>query len=85
MMPFTVVFSPGALAQLSDAWLAVSDKAAFSAAEERLERLLRRDPQQIGRHLSEGLWMAQMPPITLFFEILVEDQLVRVTEIDADE
>ena len=81
-MPFTVVYSSKALDQLANAWMKALDKNALANAANGLERALKNDHLKAGRHLSEGLWIAQWPPLLAYFEVSADDRLVTITDFE---
>jgi hypothetical protein len=53
------------------------------AAQARADRLLSRDPVANGRHLSEGLYRLDVPPLVLHYAVDLLGQSVEVTNVRA--
>lgn len=81
MKPFHVEWEPPAEDELARIWLRSSDPQAVTIAQARADQLLARDPLKHGRHLSEGLYCIDVPPLVLTYVINPEKQLVEVTWI----
>jgi hypothetical protein len=78
MNRFRVEWGPAAEDELARIWLRSSDPSAISAAQARADQLLSRDPMRNGRHLSEGLYCIDAPPLVLTYTI---DQASRLVEV----
>ena len=83
MMPFQVIWSPGALRQLAALWNAASNRNEITRAQHRIDVALARDPKSAGRELSEGLWRIDDPPLVAFYEINDFHKILRVTDVYA--
>jgi mRNA-degrading endonuclease RelE of RelBE toxin-antitoxin system len=81
LMPFTVDLTPDAQEQLARVWTIAKDKKAVNQALERVESELRRDPQNSGVHLSEGLWLRKVHPLRVYYEIDSDLRIVMITDI----
>jgi hypothetical protein len=79
MSPFRVEWQPAAEDELARIWLRSSDPRAVTAAQAQADQLLGRDPIKYGRHLSEGLYCLDVPPLVLTYVIDQASQLVEVT------
>jgi hypothetical protein len=79
MKPFRVEWEPAAEDELARIWLRSSDPAGVTAAQARADQLLSRDPIKYGRHLSEGLYGIDAPPLVLTYTIDAVNRLVTVT------
>lgn len=79
MNPFLVEWEPAAEDELARIWLRSSDPFAVTAAQAQADRLLSRDPIHHGRHLAEGLFTIDAPPLTLNYTIDPANRLVEVT------
>jgi len=67
MNPFGIEWEPAAEDELARLWLGSSDPQAITIALAQAEQLLARDPIQHGRHLSEGLYAIDAPPLVLTY------------------
>jgi hypothetical protein len=81
MSPFRVEWEPAAEDELARIWLRSSDPQAVTSAQAQADRLLARDPIKYGRHLSEGLYGIDVPPLMLTYTIDLKARLVEVTWI----
>jgi hypothetical protein len=78
-MRWTVQWDPAAEDELARIWLRAADRGAVSAAQARADQLLSRDPLTNGRHLSEGLYQIDVPPLAISYTVDQARQLVVVT------
>lgn len=60
-------------------WPASGSGPAITAAQAQADQLLARDPIKYGRHLSEGLYSIDVPPLVLTYTIDQANRLVEVT------
>jgi hypothetical protein len=73
---------PEAESQLAAIWaLAGSLRAAVTRAQDSAERKLTNDPVGFGRHLGEGLYRLNAPPLVIYYTIHPAERLVKITEI----
>jgi hypothetical protein len=79
--PFSVEWQPRATQELATIWLNAQDRQGVTSASAILERLLARDPFGYGRLLSEDLYKICESPLTLFFEVDVNQRRVIVTYV----
>jgi hypothetical protein len=79
MSPFGVEWEPAAEDELARLWLRFSDPAAVTAAQAQADLLLSRDPFKYGRHLSEGLYSIEVPPLVLTYSIDQANHRVEVS------
>jgi hypothetical protein len=79
MNPFRVEWEPAAEDELARIWLRASDPLSVTAAQAQADQLLSRDPVKYGRHLSEGLYCLDVPPLVLTYTIDPTKRLVEVT------
>ena len=82
-MNFTVRWRPDAYTELTQLWAVAPDPAAVRDAREEAERLLGADPSGAGRHLSEGLWRLQVPPLLVHYTIDQDRRLVEITDVQS--
>jgi hypothetical protein len=81
MSPFSVDWEPDALQALADLWLAAPDRRAVTDAEAQIDARLRQDPYRHGRHLREGLYRIDVPPLIATFTIESQQRRVIVQSI----
>lgn len=74
-------WEPPVLHEFHELWAVSSDPAAVRAARENAERLLGADPSQAGRHLSEGFWRIDVPPLIHHYSIDPARQVVEITDV----
>jgi hypothetical protein len=74
-----VEWDPGAEDELARIWLRASDRAAVTSAQAHADRLLTQDPVTHGRHLSEGLYALDVPPLVLTYTLDSSTRAVEVT------
>lgn len=79
MNPFRVDWEPAAEDELARLWLQASDPQAITIAQAQADRLLALDPLKYGRHLAEGLYSIDVPPLVLTYTIDTVNHLVEVT------
>ena len=77
-MRYTVIWDDEQLDQLAACYNAASDPNAVSAAQHRIDQLLRTSPLMNADPESEGLFSLQVPPLRVIFEVVDADRLVRV-------
>lgn len=80
-MSWTVVWGPAANTEFMYAWTAVADSAPLWAAKDAADGKLAADPYTAGRHLSEGLWVIQVPPPHVFYAIDPGRRWVEITDL----
>lgn len=78
-MPYDVDWMPPAERDLANLWLRAGDRAAVTGAQHKIDAILAADPFR-GRLLSEGLYVLRVPPLTVYYEILEKEQIVKVTD-----
>jgi hypothetical protein len=66
---------------LAALWIQGPDRAAITAAQHQIDQKLAADPETHGKHLAEGLWVLEIPPLKAFFEIHELDKQVIITSI----
>jgi hypothetical protein len=79
MNPFRVEWEAPVEDELARIWLRSSDPQAVTTAQAEADLLLSRDPLKYGRHLSEGLYCIDVPPLVLTYTIDPVYHLVEVT------
>jgi hypothetical protein len=81
MTRYTVVWVESALEELTELWLAASDRAAVTAATTAIDRELAEDAPQKGVELSEGLRALFSPPLRVIFEVRGPDRVAEVLRV----
>lgn len=79
MTPSTVDWQPTAEDALTEIWINSADRAAVTTAQALADRLLARDPNGHGRHVAEGLYQIDCPPLAISYTIDTNRHLVEVT------
>jgi hypothetical protein len=82
-MNFTVEWDPPALNEFHELWAVSPDPAAIRAARVTAEQLVGGDPHGEGEYLSEDLWRVRVPPLTFYYTIDPDRQLVEITDVQA--
>jgi hypothetical protein len=80
-MNYTVVWSTVAQNDLAQLWVTAPDRAAVTAAANRIDQLLRRDPHAQGESRFESSRILVEPPLAVYFRIDDPDCLVEVTDV----
>lgn len=79
-MPYTVVWSPSAVAELADIWNNSADQQAVTRATDRIDRRLRLSPETAGRPYGDGRYLV-FPPLAVTFTIHPDDRRVEVNHV----
>ena len=80
-MKWTVGWSPFALNQLAELWLAASDREAITQAVDEIDRQLRLDPLTQGESRTAGRRILFLPPLVVIFEVVEPDRKVSVLAV----
>jgi hypothetical protein len=80
-MSWTVEYAPGIRREALELWAVGPDPAATRAAIDGIEARLAADPHAAGRHLSEGLWKAVVPPLVAGYTIDPDRHVVTITDV----
>jgi plasmid stabilization system protein ParE len=80
---FTVGWVRSALDDLADIWTQADagDRAAISAAANRIDRLLSTNPSDQGESRSKARRLLVELPLVVVFEIVEQDRFVRVLQV----
>jgi hypothetical protein len=81
MSRYTVDWDPEAEDDLARAWMRASDPSAVTRAQVEADRLLAQDPIGNGRHLSEGLYRMEVPPLIVSYTVDTVRQHAQVTSV----
>jgi hypothetical protein len=68
-MSFAIVSTPEADQELARYWITAKDRNAVTESQNRIEKLLAREPRRSGHEVSEGLWKIEIPPLIAYYEI----------------
>lgn len=80
-MIYTVAWTSTAEDALAAIWNDASDRSEVSEAADRIDSILRRDPDLRVRGLSEGLYALVQEPLAVLVEIDPDDRLVLVVQV----
>ena len=80
-MRFTVVWSRTARDRLAELWLDTSQRAEFTAAADRIEKLLSIDPRRFAKVLGPRSFVLEIQPLIVVFSFSEQDRRVVVEEI----
>jgi hypothetical protein len=73
---------PEAEEQLAAIWSSAGPlRDAVTRAQDVAERKLANDPTHFGRHLGEGLYRLDAPPLVFYYSVHSAERVVRITEI----
>jgi len=78
---FTVKWEAAIRHELHELWAVAPDPAAVRVAADTAERLFGIDPFGAGRHLSEGLWRVDVPPLVINYTIDPDQNEVKITDV----
>jgi hypothetical protein len=81
MARYTVISSPIADQQLARIWLTAPDRDAVTRATVIAERRLAANLDQIGESREDGTRVFFVPPLTVYFEVSEQDNVVEVVKI----
>jgi len=80
-MKYTVVSTPLADLQLTEIWLKAANPQDVTDASDRIEALLRNDPDRLGELRRDGRRVIVLPPLTVTFDIIQDDRKVIVRSV----
>jgi len=81
MTPYRVEWETEADDRLAEIWTNAKDRAAITRAAHEIDRMLTRDPENVGMAISEGLRRVAVGPLTIFFSIDMDKYLVEVARV----
>jgi hypothetical protein len=73
-MNFTVIWQPAALNALADIWTTVTDRNAVTDASEQIDRMLTRDPLNVGESRPGNQRVAFAFPLGVRYEVVLDDR-----------
>jgi hypothetical protein len=80
-MKRTVVWVRLAEQELARLWTEAGNKQEITSAANRIDRVLRTDPESVGEPLKDGARLLTIPPLTVDFSVLPLDNMVRVNGV----
>jgi hypothetical protein len=80
-MKYTVVWLPGAEQELADLWLDSAERADVTDASNRIDRLLRDDPERWGESREDDQRVLFVAPLGVLFRVKPPDCLVEVIHV----
>jgi hypothetical protein len=80
-MKYTVTSTPFADHQLGQIWLRAADQQAVTNASDRIDAILGSNADQVGRVRSDGRRAIVLPPLTITFEVSVDDRKVTIVSV----
>jgi hypothetical protein len=80
-MRYTVASTPLANHQLADIWLRAANPQDVTDASDRIEAALRNDPDRLGELRRDGRRVIVLPPLSVTFEVSVDDRRVTIVSI----
>jgi hypothetical protein len=80
-MKYTVVWLPDAEQELAALWLDPASRADVTDASDRIDRMLRRDPERWGESRSDDQSVLFVAPLGVLFRIKPEDCLVEIVHV----
>jgi plasmid stabilization system protein ParE len=79
-MIYTVVWTPDALDQLAALWPQAADRDAVTRAAQRIDHLLRHDPDTRGVDFYGDRLLVE-PPLHVVYSVHRDDRLVKVQQV----
>ena len=80
-MIFSVTWIPSAIQELAHLWNTAADRNAVAKAADKIDVLLRKDPQTVGESRAGTRRVVGEPPLVVFFNVLEEDRMVQVLKV----
>jgi plasmid stabilization system protein ParE len=81
MSRYTVSWTEDAEDELADIWNRATDKAAVTAADATIARLLASDPINNGTDLAEGLRKLVVEPLVVYYSVDLGKRFVEVSRV----
>lgn len=81
MSPWNVEWVQAALDELAAIWIDATNRNAVTDAVREIDRRLAFDPQAAGRHLVEGLFVAEVSPPRAFYTFDLVSRSVQVEAV----
>jgi hypothetical protein len=80
-MSFTVTWLPHVQDQLAKIWLDDDDHAGVSAAADRIDQVLAKDPSSVGEPRTARIRYLVINPLGVYYEVRMQDRLVQVRAV----
>ncbi len=80
-MKFTVVWIPTAKNELATLWINAKNRNRIRLAADKIDSLLKWDPDSLGESRREGVRILLVPPLAVEFEVHEEDCIVNVIAV----
>ena len=80
-MMFQVQWSETALDEIAEIWMRAADRPAITAAVERIDQRLAKDPADQGESRERGRRLILEPPLGLTFRVRPHDRTVIVLHV----
>jgi hypothetical protein len=80
-MNYTVLWDPDVEQDLASLWMNAPDRAAVTAAADRIDELLKTDPEQQGESRINEWRLLTVAPLGILFQVFEEDRIVRVIQV----
>jgi hypothetical protein len=80
-MKYTVLWLPGAEAELANLWIDETFRKTTAEAARRIDRALERNPESAGESRDAGLRILIESPLAVTFRVSVADRLVLVLNV----
>jgi hypothetical protein len=81
MKSYTVVWNPTAERQLTEFWLACSNRAEVTGAADEIDRRLAIDPSNEGESRNAGRRVLILKPLVVIFRVHEADRIVKVSQV----
>jgi len=79
-MRYTVTWDRDAEDELARIWLDTGDRAAVTSAADRIDHILRDDPDVEGEEF-HGDRILIVPPLAVIFAVITDDRIVKVLQV----
>ena len=80
-MKYSVLSTPFADLQLAEIWLEAANPQEVTEASDRIEVMLRNDPDQLGEQRKDNRRVIVLPPLTVTFEVDSDDRKATIVSI----
>jgi hypothetical protein len=80
-MIYTVAWKPIAEQRLTNLWIAGPDRQSITNAANRIDQLLRRDPDQQGESRDAKRRILFVPPLAVLYRVEEGDRIVHVLDV----
>lgn len=80
-MRYSVLSTPLADHQLSEIWLEAANRREVTEASDRIEMMLRNDAHELGELRKDNRRAIVLPPLTVTFEVSVDDRKATIVSI----